>query len=335
MAKKLLLSLIAMAVVIAVVFAMLQMKPSGTSIDKGNIAKADLLVDDGEISWSLIDNGSRTYDSKILVRNNMVSGNLSYRMSIMNWNQYDYSILLIQSNTQVPDDAYLHSELLAYGAIVPVIAMNNPHGLVSLNETVLRTILFVNGHINESIMPEDVKDAMIWMPHSTSEYVWSEIPAESGDLNRWCSGDEKAILPMCDQDGELAGLMRCTLGAADDVRFNQSAETGSYSTMRDLGTYISSNKDALAFFPIGMIGKDGASLQAIPFANDSMVLSGIEPLVPGVAQIRDMSYPGDFKVMIYGTGQRPVADNFHSYILSGNNNLMICESSGFVSPYVR
>lgn len=324
---------LALLIVLALVVAIVEVYPKQNIGDEGNIAKPDVMLNDGDVTWSLIDSGAKAYGDSIFVHNDVVNGNLSNRASLMSWDKYDYSILLIQPNTDLPDEVNLHSEVLAYGAIIPAISINNTHGIVSLNETVFRTILFVNSHIEDSNMPEDVREAVRWMPHRSSEYVWSEIPTESGNLSEWCTGNEKVLFAGSDQGGELAGLVECILGVSDEVWPSLLGNVSSFNTIGNLGAHISSNNDSLTFLPIGMVNHESSGLKAVAFADNTMVQDGMEPYIPNPTEIRDMSYPGDFKVIIYGTGQRPVADEFHNFLLSEKSNREMCEINGFISPY--
>jgi phosphate transport system substrate-binding protein len=247
--------------------------------------------------------------------------------------------------------------LIGYDAVVIVVPSANTHGLVSMNETVLRCIYYVNG--GASPLPADVIAAQAWMPHAGAKYNWTEIFNNTGITTpTWkCTGAQTITLyDRQEESGTEETFAKDMLDCGQNTLEAAGINVGHYTGNQDLLNAIAGNADAFGFMSYGYAKATTSGVKMLPFQGDAdYSKDGVKDIVdpnkmtsgdastndalttsfePGIRLYGTTFYDGS-RNLYYITVNQPTgtAQSYIDFVLEPRTNMDICLQSGYISLY--
>ena len=227
---------------------------------------------------------------------------------------------------------------LAWDAVAVVVSDANfaAHGLVSINESVLRDIYYFNGNVsgsNSYILVELVDS------DSSKKIEWDEVYKEAGNPSAGnCTTSVSEVVAIYDRD-DKSGTEEVFSTKILDTPKKELEDVGIITTHvkgnQNLLQAIADDPDALSFMSFGMASASGSGLEMIPFQGDY----DTTPVMPSEDSImmdaeEDGAYDGARPINYITVGE-PTGDikQFIDFCLMPESNQDICEVAGYISIY--
>jgi phosphate transport system substrate-binding protein len=241
------------------------------------------------------------------------------------------------SSTDTTTYPNLVQTLVAYDAIVLVVpsATTNTHGLVSMNETVLKAIYYKNGGATYT--------APTWMPTGGDGiYQWNEIPATQGvvfNASNTCTGTQTVkIYDRADHSGTEESFSKQMADTGKDTLEEAGITTGnSYPSNQEIITKLAADNDGFGFMAYGLAKQSTNGLRMIPFAGDQGL---VDPNSSStfVSKVKVGNAAGGYdgaRGLYYLTDGAPTgaAKLYIDYVKTPDVNNAICNTAGYISLY--
>jgi phosphate transport system substrate-binding protein len=241
------------------------------------------------------------------------------------------------SSTDMTSYPTLVQTLVAYDAIVLVVpsATTNTHGLVSMNETVLKAIYYKNGGATYTVPT--------WMPAGADGiYQWNEIPTTQGvafnSTANVCTGTQNVkIYDRADHSGTEESFSKQMADTGKDTLEEVGIVTGnSYPSNQEIITKLAADNDGFGFMAYGLAKLSTNGLRMVPFAGDQGL---VDPAASTfVSKVKVGNAAGGYdgaRGLYYLTNGEPsgVALLYIDYVKTPDVNNAVCTQAGYISLY--